>query len=231
MRLQQILLFLVLLTGITGASGFPLETQQAAPRHPGKNSETKQLESSPKKEPEKSKEEKSEKGPEPGGDKKLEIQRLEPSSPIVSLTSQQMTLTISGSQDGEKLEVVFAGPDSLTLPQREEKVSNSTVVTSLNLPLAGKWNVVVSSDKLKSQPFPFEVRQAQSVCQPDPNSPSVTAFRKIMRVMNKALLIFFIPLIVGLIVASSLKTNRWSLGDALAEESSASQASFMTVKM
>jgi hypothetical protein len=236
---RRCLSLLILLTSMASGSGFSVGRFQSGQGQSGNDTGTpKQPQDRPQKEPEKPKQEKprkksqqekpkeeektkkDEKSPESKqGDKKLEIQRVDPAFPIASLASQQLTFTIGGSQDGEKLKVALAGPDSLTLPEREERVSNSTIMTAFHLPLAGKWNVTVFSDKLKSEPFSFDVRQAQ-ICQPLQNSPSVSAFRKIMRVMNTALLISFIPLIVGLIVASSLKTNRWSLGDALAEESS-----------
>lgn len=161
--------------------------------------------------------------PPAGSERKLQIQKMEPSAPTASPASQEITLTIDGAQEDEKLKVTFAGPDSFAPPEREEKVNNKKLTTTLSLPVAGKWSVTVSADKLKSQPFFFQVQSA-TLCQPVANSPAVSAFRKIVWVMNGALLVFFVPLILGLIAASFQRKNRWSLGDALAEESSCQPA-------
>jgi len=155
------------------------------------------------------------KGPE------LAITKIDPDAPIASDSSQEQTLTVIGAADGEKLKVIFKSPDSKSQPEQEATVSKDVIKTSTKLSTPGTWVATVSSQTSSSSPRSFIVRESSSktACRAEEGAPQVKAYWKIFTVMNRIVAALFIVLIVGLVVASFSK-RRWSLGDALSEESS-----------
>jgi archaellum component FlaG (FlaF/FlaG flagellin family) len=146
------------------------------------------------------------------------ITKIEPENPTVSDSPQDLTLTISGPKDGEEVTVTLKSPQSKTESQKIT-VTKGVGQVSTKLGVPGTWEVTIANQAgTASKPFAFKV-QERKVCRAEPGSPQVSAYWHIFWVMNIVAGLLFVALITGLVV-SALSQGKWSLGDALSEESS-----------
>ncbi|MGA8431920.1 MAG: hypothetical protein WB729_19000 [Candidatus Sulfotelmatobacter sp.] len=154
---------------------------------------------------------------------KPEIKSVGPETISASPSEQELTLTLAGVKDGDEVTADFTGPKGGAPIEKKSKVASSAVKVSLVLNEVGKWSVTVKNGSDSSSAREFQVKEASAkedakgTCHPQPDAPEVKAFRKIFRVMNDVLLSLFLALGLGLVIATF---KGWSLGDALAEESS-----------
>ena len=162
--------------------------------------------------------------PPPPPPSKLQVKSTLPDSVSASDSPEEFTLSLTGSTDGQKLKPTFAGPDGVSRTEKEVEVSKDALKTRAILNVAGAWTVVVSNGSDTSPPYPFNVKEAQpkAVWRPVPQSAEVNSFGNIFWVMTGSLIVLFVTIVVALIFAARDKNgvNGWSLGDALAEESS-----------
>ena len=199
------------------------DAQPKQPEQPKEKKDTKQPDQGKVKNP---KETKQPSGAGAGGNlsggadgaAKPEVKSISPETISTSPSVQEITLTLSGVKDGDELTSDFTGPKGGSPVEVKSKASGSMVKASLVLNDAGKWAVTIKKGSDSSAPREFEVKEAaKGTCHPQNDSAEVKAFQKIFRVMNHVLLSLFIALALGLLVAMF---KGWSVGDALAEESS-----------
>jgi hypothetical protein len=149
----------------------------------------------------------------------LEIDKIDPEVLIASDSPQDQILTVSGATDGETLTVVYKSPDSKSQLTQQAASDKGVAQTSVKLDIPGIWWVTVSKKDASSPPRSFKVQEPKSTCRTEASGPRVLAFWEIFKVMNRILAALLVALFVGLIFAACSKT-KWSLGDALSEESS-----------
>jgi len=161
--------------------------------------------------------------PTPTGDSKLEIKKQDPADVTASDSPQDLSLTVPAVAEGDKITVSIKKPDGSSQTDSDVTAGKGLVKFNTTFDKPGKWQITLTKGAVKSDPYSLTV-SSKTVCRAQPTATQMEVFGKIVKVMNRILGGLFLLLVLGLLRAS-FSAEKWSLGDALSEESSVQPAS------
>ncbi len=144
------------------------------------------------------------------------INAIQPGVPF-NIPNQTLTVTGSNFQDGATLTLEDPQGNSVAVPQEHIlSIKPTNMVLTATLDTVGKWNLKITNPKGEpSALFEFSVAAFPAI---NPDSPAVKSYWWAFWVSTGALTALFLVVVCSLL--RYMYKDKWSLGDALSEESS-----------